>query len=176
MGPAKWLAEHCQDGAGPDEHYRAKARAIDLPVRIHQGVPHAYLERGAKGIIELFVEVVDEVRRKDDALLLVGYDRKELVALIKDREQAGRTRAAGDSATSFNRQSTSPIKPTDFRPWLRRDGKAARDGIANALTAATLYDEARWTGPNCPKGDVRCVLRRRIPPVPAASSARASRV
>ena len=152
VGPSNWLAAHCKDGAGASAFYTPRARAIDLPVTIHQGAAEGYLERGVKGVVEYFKEQLDRAWLRDDELLLVAYDRKELVPLIKDREQAGRTRAAGETTVSFDHESTTAILKSEFQSWLRRDGKAARDGIADALAQAFL-DDARWNGPNRPKGD-----------------------
>lgn len=153
VGPSKWLAVHAPDAAGSAEYYTAKAKSIDLPVWIHQGRFHGHLERGAEGVIESFVADLRKVRHGFDGVLLVGYDRKDLVPLIKDREQAGRTRAAGESGVAFNRCSKTPIMPSCYNSWLREDGKAARDGIADALAEISLTeDEETWTGPSRRKG------------------------
>ena len=94
-----------------------------------------------------------KIRHGFDGLLFVGYDRRAIVPLIKDREQAGRTRAAGESGVIFNRRSKTPIMPSAYNSWLREDGKVARDCIADALAAASLKeDEDVWTGPNRRKG------------------------
>ena len=153
VGPAKWTAVHAPDAVGLVEHYLAKAKAIDLPVWIHQGRFHGYLEQGAEGVIRSFVDDLRKIRHGFDGLLFVGYDRRAIVPLIKDREQAGRTRAAGESGVVFNRRSKTPIMPSAYNSWLREDGKVARDGIADALAATSLKeDEDAWTGPNRRKG------------------------
>ena len=101
VGPAKYIAVHAPDAAGLVEHYLAKAKAIDLPVWIHQGRFHGYLEQGAEGVIRSFVDDLRKIRHGFDGLLFVGYDRRAIVPLIKDREQAGRTRAAGEKWCDF---------------------------------------------------------------------------
>ena len=77
-----------------------------------------------------------KIRHGVDGLLFVGYDRRAIVPLIKDREQAGRTRATGESGVVFNRRSKTLIMPSAYNSWLREDGKVARDGIADALAAS----------------------------------------
>eukprot|EP00752_Nemacystus_decipiens_P016789 g15026.t1 len=153
VGPSKWLAAHAPDAAGSAEYYTAKAKAIDLPVWIHQGRFHGHLEQGAEGVIDSFVADLRKIRHGFDGVLLVGYDRQDIVPLIKDREQAGRTRAVGESGVVFNRRSKTPIMPSRYNSWLREEGKAARDGIADALATISLTeDEETWTGPYQRKG------------------------
>ena len=53
---------------------------------------------------------------------------------------------------SFDRESTTAVLKSEFQSWLRCNGKAARGGIADALSEVFL-DEERWNGPNRPKGD-----------------------
>lgn len=124
---------------------------------IHQGYLAGFLERGAKGVIEYFVGALERVWKKDDELLLVAYDCRELAPLIKGREQAGRAKQVGGSRISFDPQSSKGIPVPEFSAWLRCDEKAARDGVANAIVASVRaattwrdYEFARWNARGSP--------------------------
>ena len=132
VGPTKWLEVHGQDAAGSSEYHSVKGRAIDFPVFIHQGRHHGDLEGGAEGVTKIFVADVRKIRQAFDGALVVGYDTRNLVTLIKDREQTGRTTAAGESGEKvFDRHSNTPILPSRFTSWLQENGKAARDARMN---------------------------------------------
>ncbi|CBJ28733.1 expressed unknown protein [Ectocarpus siliculosus] len=90
-GPGKWVREHCADGFADDPFYDADAHGVDLPVSIHQGVHPEYLEKGTAGIIDYFKRQLLSKWLQSTELLVVCYDRQELVPVIKGQEQLGRT-------------------------------------------------------------------------------------
>ncbi|CAB1102931.1 unnamed protein product [Ectocarpus sp. CCAP 1310/34] len=152
-GPTKWLQDHSSDAVTDEPFYTACAHGVDLPVSIHQGVRQRDLEGGAHGVINYFVSELDSRWRMEADLLLVCYDRAQLVPAIKGREQSGRTDKIGGCTLSFEPTSTDPIPPSQYQSWLRDNQKAARDCIAAHL-AMDILDDKRWTGDCTPKGNV----------------------
>lgn len=126
---------------------------MDLPVSIHQGVRPDVLEQGTATVIKYFVDELFGKWVKDVGLLLVCYDRAELVPLIKGNEQAGRTDKLGGCDKGFDPSSLSSIPPSQFQPWLRANFKAARDGIATYLANCSLMPQF-WTGDQACKATV----------------------
>ncbi|CAB1100238.1 unnamed protein product [Ectocarpus sp. CCAP 1310/34] len=152
-GPRKWVREHCADGFADDPFFDADAHGVDLPVSIHQGVHPEYLEKGTAGIIDYFKRQLLSKWLQSTELFLVCYDRQELVPVIKGQEQLGRTEKLGECSRTFDPKSTGPVPSLQYGPWLRADGKAARDGIAAYLAMRVLADEV-WTGDTNPNGIV----------------------
>ncbi|CAB1117546.1 unnamed protein product [Ectocarpus sp. CCAP 1310/34] len=152
-GPGKWVREHCADGFAEDPSYDADARGVDLPVSIHQGMRPEYLEKGTAGIIDYFKRQLLSKWLQSTEPLLVCYDRQDLVPVIKGQEQLGRTEKLGVCSRTFDPKSTDPVPSLQYGPWLRADGKAARDGIAAYLAMRVLADEV-WTGYTKPNGIV----------------------
>lgn len=90
--------------ANPDTH------GIDLTVFIHQGVGAENPERGVRGVIAHYErELFSNWLRPTTQLLMVKYDRSELVPAIKVREQQGRSTKLGECDLTFDPSSTSPI-------------------------------------------------------------------
>ncbi|CAB1103684.1 unnamed protein product [Ectocarpus sp. CCAP 1310/34] len=133
-GPGKWVREHCADGFADDPFYEADAHGVDLPVSIHQGVHPEYLKKGTAGIIDYFKKQLLSKWLQSTELLVVCYDRQDLVPVIKDTSSSGEPRNL-------------------YGPWLRADGKAARDEIAAHLATRVLADDV-WTGDTKPNGIV----------------------
>lgn len=89
----------------------------------------------------------------DTELLVVCYDRAELVPVIKGQQQLARTEQVGGCARGFDPSSTDLIPSSQFQPWLRANSKAARDGIAASLAMNVLADE-KWAGDQKSTGTV----------------------
>ncbi|CAB1118306.1 unnamed protein product [Ectocarpus sp. CCAP 1310/34] len=128
--------------------------------RSWRGSPRVNPPRGAPGISRegncgvhrLRQEAaVVEARLQSTELLVVCYDRQELVPVIKGHEQLGRTEKLGECSRTFDPKSTDPVPSLQYGPWLRADGMAARDGIATHLATRVLADDV-WTGDTKPNG------------------------
>ncbi|CAB1117890.1 unnamed protein product [Ectocarpus sp. CCAP 1310/34] len=87
----------------------------------------------------------------DTDLLVVCYDRGELVPVIKGQEQLARTEQVGGCTRDFDPSSTESVPSSQFQPWLRANSNEARDGIAANLAMNVLADE-KWDGDQKPTG------------------------
>lgn len=146
-GPLKWLTTNLAggDGFGDNPFYEPKAHAVDLPVSIHQGVSQEALENGTTGVIQYFLKELYVKWMKPAELVVVAYDRAELVPCIKGLEQGGRTEKIGKCDRAFDPLCAVPLPSSQFQAWLRAHGKAARDGIAEYLCFCGLSDDL-WKG------------------------------
>ncbi|CAN0370929.1 unnamed protein product, partial [Ectocarpus sp. 8 AP-2014] len=118
--------EHCADGFADDPFYEADAHGVDLPVSIHQGVHPEYLEKGTAGIIDYFKKQLLSKWLQSTELLVVCYDRQDLVPVIKGHEQLGRTEKLREcSRPSTRTQRTRFLRSSmghGFEPMARRRG------------------------------------------------------
>ncbi|CBJ31813.1 hypothetical protein Esi_0285_0022 [Ectocarpus siliculosus] len=124
-GPGKWVREHGADGFADDPFYEADAHGVGLPVPIHQGVHPEYLEKGTAGIIDYFRKQLLSKWLQSTELLVVGYDRQELVPVINGHEQLGRSEKLGE-----------PDLSADHPPGVDVEGiglEMAREGAGEAL-------------------------------------------
>ncbi|CAB1100624.1 unnamed protein product [Ectocarpus sp. CCAP 1310/34] len=139
--------------AAVDPFYDADAHGVDLPVSIHQGVHPENLEKGTAGIIDYFKKKLLSKWLKSTELLVVCYDRQELVPAIQGHEQLGMTEKLEECSRTFDPKSTNPVPSLQYGSWLRTDVKAARDGIATNLVMRVLADDV-WTADTKPNGIV----------------------
>ncbi|CAN0447121.1 unnamed protein product, partial [Ectocarpus sp. 8 AP-2014] len=123
------------------------------PCQSTKGCTRKYLEEGTAGIIDYFKKQLLSKWLQSTELLVVCYDRQELVPVIKGHEQLGRTEKLGECSRTFDPKSTDPVPSLQYGSWLRADGKAARDGIAAHLATRVLADDV-WTGDTKPNGIV----------------------
>ncbi|CAN0566907.1 unnamed protein product [Ectocarpus sp. 12 AP-2014] len=73
-----------------------------------RGAP-GYLEKGTAGIIDYFKKQLLSKWLQSTELLVVCYDRQELVPVIKGHEQLGRTEKLGECSRTFDPKSTDPV-------------------------------------------------------------------
>ncbi|CAB1106684.1 unnamed protein product [Ectocarpus sp. CCAP 1310/34] len=130
------------------------AHGVDLPVSIHQGVHPEHLEKGTAGIIDYFKKQLLSKWLKSTKLLVVCYDRQELVPAIKGHEQLGRTEKLGECSRTFDPKSTDPVPSLQCGSWLRADGVNAEDvgldGVGSRMALAEtvlLLHFRNGTGP-----------------------------
>lgn len=87
------------------------------------------LENGTTGVINYFLGELYSKWMTKAELVVVAYDRAELVPCIKGLEQGGRTEKIGKCDRAFDPLCTVPLPSSQFQAWLKAHGKAARDGI-----------------------------------------------
>ena len=115
---------------------------IYLPVAIHQSGRSWVLEESVSGVIKSLVKDVSRWSEGKE-LTVVGYDIDSLVAVIKTREQQGRTDKVGGSEQSFDSRSSTPMGAGEYQSLLRANGKAGRREIAEEVAKICLAEKSK---------------------------------
>lgn len=134
-GPQKFLEVYVLDGFATAPFFDPDAHGVDLPVAIHQSGRSWVLEEGVSGVIK---SLVKDVWRWSEGkeLTVVGYDIDSLVAVIKTREQQGRTDKVGGSEQSFDSRSSTPMGAGEYQSLLR--------AIAEEVAKICLAEKSKY--------------------------------